>query len=610
LLLRFDIKNSLTRIALSLVLGIGTLTLLAVILGLVGALYAPVLWSIVGGLALFGLAELIRSYDRFRASGGKLLFHFDWRITTLGAITIVYAWLALLGALTPEVQFDGRLYHLADALRYAQHHRVYNLVAADRIFQNGLANYQETFNAFLIVMAGVGAAKAGAWCIGILAWYCLIAFVTDLSRSPVAGLLAGLLFVATPIVTWEMTTESTDLAEVPYALTALLCIHRWSSSTKNDGWLIIAGALSGLMFGIKATGGEFAAVALSSIAISAFRASRGSTPASVRWAIVRPVGVFIITAIPTAAIWLVLSFNYTGDPFFPAGLTIFHTPFSFPAVIDNILSEEKLHGGVSPWYAIPAVPFLMTYEVDKYRDFIGSIYVCGLPIVLLALFKSRLHDRAFMGALGAGALGFCLLYLTAVPEARYITWGLALAAGLIAVAVCDLAEWPDHRALGRTAPAVMLVAVLASNQFLLPLHRYGNYPGGQGIEFFDWSYLYEDAPEASVQLDYVPTIKYMNTHLPAESKVYDCANLVLFNSYSDVELFNGCGFGGPKEVGQWTLVDSDAYNELRSNSIGYIAITSSLKGALTKSALSSHLRLLDSEATPIFQETVMLYRVI
>jgi hypothetical protein len=187
---------------------------------------------------------------------------------------------------------------------------------------------------------------------------------------------------------------------------------------------------------------------------------------------------------------------------------------------------------------------------------------------------------------------------------------LALAAGLIAVAVCDLAEWPDHRALGRTAPAVMLVAVLASNQFLLPLHRYGNYPGGQGIEFFDWSYLYEDAPEASVQLDYVPTIKYMNTHLPAESKVYDCANLVLFNSFSDVELFNGCGFGGPKELGQWTLVDSDAYNELRSNSIGYIAITSSLKGALIKSALSSHLRLLDSEATPIFQETVMLYRVI
>jgi len=85
---------------------------------------------------------------------------------------------------------------------------------------------------------------------------------------------------------------------------------------------------------------------------------------------------------------------------------------------------------------------------------------------------------------------------------------------------------------------------------------------------------------------------------------------MLFNSYSNVELFNGCGFGSPQADGQWTLADSDAYEQLRNHSIGYIAIPSNLQSTLTKSALASHVRLVDSEATPIFKETVMLYQVI
>ena len=60
---------------------------------------------------------------------------------TTGALLALFLYLALLGSLGPEVQFDSRWYHLAQVKHYVQSGCLNNMIAETRMSVTGLPAY-------------------------------------------------------------------------------------------------------------------------------------------------------------------------------------------------------------------------------------------------------------------------------------------------------------------------------------------------------------------------------------------------------------------------------------------------------------------------------------
>lgn len=231
------------------------------------------------------------------------------------------------------MQFDARRYHLAEALRFAQHHALYDLVKSEHLIYSGFSNYQEIMYAVGWSMGDMISAKVLTWISGLLATF-VIAVVKTIWRSERAALLAAALFASTPIVSWSMTTASTDLPSVPFSLTALFAITRYATDG-NIRWLALAGGLTGVALGIKATALEivFCSIALVvSVALVTARDARVTSPRELLRRVSTPISVLVVATLVTATGWFVESGITTHDPIFPLALHVLHTPFSSPSV--------------------------------------------------------------------------------------------------------------------------------------------------------------------------------------------------------------------------------------------------------------------------------------
>ena len=230
------------------------------------------------------------------------------------------------------MQFDARRYHLAEALRFAQHHALYDLVKSEHLIYSGFSNYQEIMYAVGWSMGDMISAKVLTWISGLLATFVIFAVVKTIWRSERAALLAAALFASTPIVSWSMTTASTDLPSVPFSLIALFAISRYATDG-NIRWLALAGGLTGVALGIKATALEivFCSIALVvSVALVTARDARVTSPRELLRRVSIPISVLVVATLVTATGWFVESGITTHDPIFPLALHVFHTPFSSP----------------------------------------------------------------------------------------------------------------------------------------------------------------------------------------------------------------------------------------------------------------------------------------
>ncbi len=593
---RVNATDTAAQVGFSISMGLAAWIALCTLLGISGLLYAPVLWTIAGALLALGV------FDAARVRYTKPRLRFDVPTAIVIVCALAVAWIALLGALEPEVQFDGRHYHLADALRYAQHHRAYDIAHAEHFMYGGYANYFEVFIAAIVTMGGVGAAKVMAWSFGIVGFAAVYAMTIEVFGNRLAAMLGALAFLATPIVTWAMTTESTDLALVPFVMTVLWLVYRWSFDRRSSRALMLAGALCGVILGLKAFGLEFTLCVVCLVA-SIARERRFST-----------VAVFLGSTLVFASGWFAQSYAYTGDPLFPIGASIFHTPFSYPSTLKGVQDTYTLYGANAQFGGIIGSPIWFTYAIDRYRDIIGSVFLFGLPLICWRLLRDRFADRVYAAGVGIAFAGLVLLYLFGTVEIRFLTWGLAIAASLIAVAAADLLAEAKTRAVGICAVTIVCIAVAASNQITLPLERYAALPQVMGPEYLNWAYLYGDAPEESVQLQYVPMIGYMNDHLTPGDKVFDGARLMFFNSYSNIELYNGSDFASPASQGEWSLSSSDAYDRLRANAVDYVVVFTRDRDDLRASTLWHHLKYVTTAPSGPIDSTgnssTLLYKIV
>jgi hypothetical protein len=311
--------------------------------------------------------------------------------------------------------------------------------------------------------------------------------------------------------------------------------------------------------------------------------------------------------------WLGQAYAYTGDPVFPIAMSIFHTPFSFPATVMGLQAPSP-YGANGHFSGIFLSPISFTYDIAEYRNIIGPLYLVTLPIIIIKLFADKFRNRTYLAGAALATAGLVLIYAAGTVEIRYLSWGLAIVAALAGVAIADLIGNHRTRLTGVAAAIVFCIAIGASNQLTLPLYRYASLPQNEGVEYLNWAYLYENEPEADVQLASVPMIVYMNAHLRNGDKVFDGAGQMIFNCYSDIELYNGSEFANPASQGEWSLLSPNAYDHLRANTIDYVVIFRENVAELRATPLWQHLRYVTQMPSSRFYATsakdTFLYKIV
>lgn len=236
------------HLALCAALGLGMISVGALLLGMVGLYNVAALW-----LPLIALALLLRRFvGAWLRDGRDLLaglpIESAWTRYLSLLIGVLLA-LAFLRALAPPTAWDALTYHLVGPQRYLADGRI--AAHADNHFL-GFPQVAEVL--YGVAMSPLGDGSAGAllhFSFGMIG----LAAAAGLTRrytEPAAGWLTVMLLLSAHSVWLLLGWAYVDLAVLAYGAVAFTVATRWRE-TGGVGWLILLGALTGFAFGVKYT---------------------------------------------------------------------------------------------------------------------------------------------------------------------------------------------------------------------------------------------------------------------------------------------------------------------------------------------------------------------
>ena len=363
-------------------LGLGGLGLFGLGLGLAGG------WrrSLVYGLALLAaillardglaLARQLRGW-RPRLAVGR------WGRRYL-ALTLA---LTVSLALAPPTSWDGLFYHLTGPALYAAQGRIAPLDV--NIPHLAFPSLMEMLFGFGLLLRGDVAAKLLHLAYGLL----LAALVYRLSRRWQGRAAAGwslLLLAAMPMAAVLAAWAYNDLALAFYQLAALYALLAWQE-TRQRGWLLAGGLLSGLALGLKYTAFPLPLVGLVYVLWqrreTRFLSLRAKQK---RLRLQKNLVSYALLIGLAAAPWYLRNWAFTGNPVYPF-----------------LFDGQNWDGFRSAWYAhagtgigwdtlkILALPVTMTLglrDVNYYDGRMGPLFLALAP-ALIWLIVQKLQRR-------------------------------------------------------------------------------------------------------------------------------------------------------------------------------------------------------------------------
>ena len=511
-----------------------------------------------------------------------------WFDVILIVLIMVLLYMALLGALIPEIQFDARWYHLGSAAHYVEVGHFYNIVAATHDPAMGLNPYQEIAYTGFYALTGSHGAKALAFLDAPLICTAIVAFARVHFASIRLGLLAALAFLSLPIASWSAATASNDLPVALYTLLAVHALLLWLRSPRTQ-------------WGYAYLGIAMAAFRVWSQAVRTLdaRTLRGAGHpdhpggADLRtWASAKRLAIMGGVVIVVCGSWWIRVGAMTGNPVFPFAYGIFPSRYwnGYAAAAQNHMNRP-VHLSTLPVGAVESLWNTVTNPVP-YQVIVGPLFLVGIPLVLLLACCTTSRPRPAFVLLGLFMLGWWIgWYIGGFSTSRYLVAIAPLACLWMAIGIADAFSSPRF---GRALPMVTMVALvlicLSTTQFFTTLERGSVTPGVEGSIPYDWAYLYQGQPEFDVQLISLPMVDYINSHLNARTtKVYDAASLYDVYEYLRPEMFDGSTYGSPTTMRQWTLYGADAVAQLHANHVTDLVMPATAVGTLLHTDLWPHL---------------------
>lgn len=449
--------------SITLPVGLTMLGLLGLLLALTGQL-APLRVRVI--LSILTLLQW-RTLQLYAVRTGQLLKTIpSWFRSSptyeQAMFTVLFSCLCVLGlmwALTPEIQYDGVNYHLAVPKVYVAEHR---LVDIPLYIHSYLARLADILFTLALAVHGQMAAKLLVFGMGI--WTALTVYVLGRSIfNARSGRWAALLFASTPLVIWHSTTTYIDLCLGLFFLCSLTCFLLWRES-RQTGWLaasaIAAGAAIGAKFSILYGFPVVAFVLLYDLVRDKQLSGRGKTGRLTAY-------IALISLI--AGPWYVITWVFTGNPFFPFLNGIFRNPLIPPV---NDLGLSKLWGvGTSPG-ALLRLPFAFTFETHLFGEGLpdGAIGVALVLTPFVVLLAKR-RTPAINLLMGVACVYLFLLALT-FQYARFYIPVYPLICLLVAGAIFGI-----ELSVRRQSLIAGVLAIAAVIQSAATPSMYWNIPG-------------------------------------------------------------------------------------------------------------------------------------
>lgn len=365
------------RLGLGTLLGMGTLSLLWLTLGLVGLARRSVGLAVTVVL-LAAAIPILRQWLRNKPPGLYALPR------PLRGYLIVMLGLSLLHTLVPATDWDGLSYHLAAPARWAALGRIGWIGAEGPFYYPHLL---EVLFLPAMLLRSDSAARLLHW-----TFYPLVLWlVGDLTHRFFPGVppwRAIAVAASIPMLAQLAGWAYTDVALGAFTLAALLALL--ASVQHGGGWRVLAGLFAGFALGLKY---QAFIVPLSLLVLLASWHRR--EPARALRHIVVVGTVASLVWLP----WLLRNFWLTGDPVYPfgsggRGWDAFHT-IAFAAVGTGF--------GLDPARLL-ALPWLLTSGlggISVYDGRSGPLFLALLPLTLWFLARGRgaIAERRVLGAL-------------------------------------------------------------------------------------------------------------------------------------------------------------------------------------------------------------------
>lgn len=446
----------------SLALGLLLSGVLLALLGLVGALYAPLIGVLTLTGACWALGEIGREYVRYyefqavrdcreTPTAAESDAHAPWAPPThwvfvgsllLGAIACASAGLS---ALAPPTAGDALCYHLELPKAFLAEHALVYLPYHDNCTYPLLA---EMWYLWGIAVQDAVTAQLVPWGVGLL-----LGLATVVLATPIIGRrwgwVAGVLVVLVPGVNNQMAAPLNDVALA--LMTTLAVAAGWQAIVDDQSrrWLLLAGLATGGALAIKYTALLFVAAAGIAWGWLLIR-----QPQRRRY-LVEAAAISAVLAVSIAGMWYVRAAWYRGNPVYPFFQEVVQQASTGEPEFST-LPESKSPLGRAPW-AMAIAPWKVTMQPEQFGGRghqLGVLLLAFVPGLGLA---RRLRG---LGTLLGLAAAYGVVWLLLRQNVRFLLPVVPLLAVAVAWVWVELRRFPRlPRLLAVTAAVTMVVGL-------------------------------------------------------------------------------------------------------------------------------------------------------
>jgi len=313
-------------------------------------------------------------------------------------------------------------------------------------------------------------------------------FTQKFFSKKLAG-LASLIFIFTPLVSWESATPKVELFWTFFVLLGLWAIINWWENQKTQ-WLFLGGVFLGLSFATKGFLGALPLLSLFPFLILGFFQAKKKMP------LIKHFLIFGLLILLLYIPYLVRNFYLTGNPVFPFFTPYYGTgEFNEPAI--RLLN-------------FPRHLWKMSMFPHKFGPDIGPFYFTFLPVGIGVFLLGKKRERTQLLAL------FCILFyffwaLSPVDSTRYLLPLFPLAAIIIANTTLYLIKLSQLTKF----LAISVVAITIPMTFLTYFLTFEPYGPKLKAAFG----IYDKRTYILRLLPYTEDFFWMNENLPVDAKV-------------------------------------------------------------------------------------------
>lgn len=459
-LMRRVVTRDLERFLLSTALGLGIVayaTFAAASLHLLSRWGFRSAFVIALGFAALRLSWLRRANALERPTPGPRGSWLIWPVgLTLGFIVVV----CLLGGLSPETEFDALNHHLGTVRLYLREGgfvRTPSMAWSSHPF-----TVQMLFAASWLVYSQL-ATKLMHFALGMLAAAgCFLFCRRHVSTG--SGVLAALLFLGCPMVTYLSATAYVDLGLALFATLSVYAFYNWLVCGLRP-WAVLAGTFAGLALGSKYFGGTVVVASAVTFCIFAWRARK---EAATRRRLA-DFALYLVIAAAVFAPWLVKNYALVGNPISPFLAEVIPTlDYSAQHAREFSQYSASWKGYAGSLVDFLKTPWFLTFRPDLFDGSIGPAYFFLFPFALVLGWRRR----------AIRFVSICVVagYLLQIVATRNVRYYVVLFPWL-SIAIAG-AVWPavkDGR-LGAVARRALVVVAVALVVLQLPWFS-GLWPG-------------------------------------------------------------------------------------------------------------------------------------